>query len=70
MSPSDMPVLIILITSTLFMVALFRALWKTLTYDKLNDGKDGHRIFKFYIPVVIMTIIVLYYFIFVLPKID
>lgn len=64
------PPLVILIISSLFIAALFRGLWKVVTYERLNDGRDGNRIFKFFIPVLIMTIIVLYYFILVLPKID
>jgi len=64
----DTLALLTVLFSCAFMFLLFRALWKMLTSSPLEGEDSQNRVLKIFLPTIISGILIILFFIFVLPK--
>ena len=64
----DLIIILIAVVSTVFIVLLFRSLFKLIGFKTLKDGEDHKRILKMFMPTVVWAILMILFFVFVVPK--
>jgi len=64
----DLIIILIAVVSTTFIVLLFRSLFKLLGFQPTKDGEDHKRILKIFMPTIIMAILLILFFVLVVPK--
>jgi len=64
----DLIIILIAVFSTAFIVLLFRSLFGLMSFQAQKDGEDVKRIRKIIMPAVIGAILLILFFVVVVPK--
>ena len=64
----DLIILMIAVFSTIFVALLFRSLFKLLGFQALKDGEDQKRILKIFMPTIVSAILLILFFVLIVPK--
>jgi len=64
----DLIIILIAVVSSAFIFLLFRSLFKLLSFQPIQDGKDASRILKIFMPTIIGAIVVVLFFVLVVPR--